>query len=133
MAELNFDELLAKRAQREHDKTKTCKIHVPNTDDYLVATMPSDYKIMKWLGLTRSDNTDDLFEAIDDALYTCCPALQDQRLREQFDVKIPTEVVSKLFGVGERNKMGYELMKFVGVFQTTENENGEKGEDIIKN
>ena len=133
MAELNFDELLAKRTQREQDKTKTCKIPVPNTDDYLVAVMPSDYKIMKWMGQVRNDDAESLFEAIDDALYTCCPALQDQKLREQIGAGVPTDVVPKLFSVPERNQMGYDLMNFVGVFRDTNIEDDEESEDIIKN
>ena len=132
MAEMKFDELLAKRAQREHDKTKTCKIPVPNTDDYLVAVMPSDYKIMKWLGMMSTGNYEDKFEALNDALYTCCPALQDQKLREQIGAQVPTDVVPMLFSVGERNAMGDPLFTFVGVFKKTDEDNKES-EDTVKN
>lgn len=132
MAEMNFDELLAKRAQREQDKTKTCKIPVPNTDDYLVAVMPSDYKIMKWLGMMSTGNYEDKFEALNDALYTCCPALQDQKLREQIGAQVPTDVVPMLFSVGERNAMGDPLFTFVGVFKKTDEDNKES-EDTVKN
>lgn len=132
MAEMNFDELLAKRAQREQDKTKTCKIPVPNTDDYLVAVMPSDYKIMKWLGMMSTSNYEDKFEALNDALYTCCPALQDQKLREQIGAQVPTDVVPMLFSVGERNAMGDPLFTFVGVFKKTDEDNKES-EDTVKN
>ena len=132
MAELNFDELLAKRAQREHDKTKTCRILVPNTEKCLIATIPNDAKIMKWFGQVRSGDTEKLFDAIDDALYTCCPALQDQKLREQIGARVPTDVVPLLFSVAERNQMGYDLFKFVGIFKE-EDENDEESEDIVKN
>lgn len=134
MAEINFDELLAKRAQREHDKTKVCQIPIPDTDKYLVATMPSDAKIIKWFGLIRLNGIENSFEAIDDAIYTCCTALQDQKLREQIDAKIPTDVVPKLFSPAERNQMGYDLMKFVGIFKETEQiEDDKDSEDIVKN
>lgn len=134
MAEINFDELLAKRAQREQDKTKVCQIPVPNTDDYLVAVMPSDAKIMKWLGQVRNGDTESLFEAIDDAIYTCCSALQDQKLREQIGAQLPTDIVPLLFSVAERNQMGYDVLKFVGIFKDNEDdENDKESEDMLKN
>lgn len=136
MPEISFDALIAKRAQREKDKTKICKINIPNTDDYLMAIMPSDYKILQWLGMMNTGNTDDRFAALDDAIYTCCPALQDNNLREQIGAKVPTDVVPMLFSIGERNQMGEPLFKFVGIFKSDE-DNGENEEDnkvdIVKN
>lgn len=134
MNTMNFDELLAKRTEREQSKTKQCEIPVPNTDKCLIATMPSDAKIMKWMGHVRNGDTESLFEAIDDALYTCCTSLQDQKLREQIGARVPTDVVPFLFSVGERNQMGYDILKFVGVFKEKEqNKDDGKSEDIIKN
>lgn len=132
MSEINFDELLAKRTQREQDKTKVYQIPVPNTEKCLIATIPNDAKIMKWFGQVRSGDAEKLFDAIDDALYTCCHALQDQKLREQIGARVPTDVVPLLFSVAERNQMGYDLFKFVGIFKE-DDENDEESEDIIKN
>lgn len=134
MAEINFDELLAKRAQREQDKTKVCQIPIPDTDKYLVATMPSDYKIIQWLGMIKSGESEDNFKAFDDAIYTCCKALQDKKLHEQIDAKIPSDVVPKLFNVDERNRMAYDVLKFVGIFKDNEDdENDKESEDMLKN
>lgn len=135
MNKINFDELLAKRNQRKLDEVKVCQIPIPNTDDkYLVATMPSDAKIMKWLGQVRNGDTESLFDAIDDAIYTCCSALQDQKLREAIGAQVPTDIVPLLFSVAERNQMGYDVLKFVGIFRDNEDdEDNKESEDIVKN
>lgn len=117
MANFTFDELLAKREQRKADKLKVTEISVPNSDKKLLVKMPTDAKLMHFFGcMAYADGAfEPMLTATDEIIYHSCAQLQDQKLRDALGVVDPLDVVPALFTVPERNAMGQQMMKFLGV------------------
>lgn len=120
MNEITFDELLKKATKRDEEKSRTGKIKIPNSNNYITVIMPSDYKIFDYLGKITLKNLDNIFDVIDDIIYTCCPKLRDKNLHNQIGAKTPDEVVSLLFTPIERNLIGLEILKFIGILENNE-------------
>lgn len=129
MPQISFDELIAKREQREKDRLKVCNIPIPETDKYLIAKMPTEDKMLdlygrfaKWCG---NDEMDDLLRMSDEAIYACCEQLQSKKLHEALGVSDPLDVVPALFTVPERNDMGPVILRFLGFLKSHD--------DVIEN
>lgn len=118
-----FDMLVARRAQREAAQLKVGEIHIPESEDVLQVRMPSAAKMLDFFG--RFALTRDPVEMLNfcaEALYHCCGALQDKALHEAIGVKDPLDVVPALFGPGELNLMGQELLQFLGLVSADDDE-----------
>lgn len=137
MAQISFDELLAKREQREKDRLKVGNIPVPGTDAYLIAKMPTDSKMLDLFGkFVKSYNDQemgDLLRMSDEAIYACCEQLQDKKLRESLGVSDPLDVVPALFTVPERNEMSESILQFLGLLKTDEDDSGDTIDNPAKN
>lgn len=115
MRQMTFDELAARRAQRQEARNKTCEIAVPDAGGAcLVAHMPTDAKLTELFGrFIQAQGGADMLELVAQALYHCCPQLQDGKLREAIGVRDPLDVVHALFGPAELNQMGGTLLSFL--------------------
>lgn len=137
MAQISFDELLAKREQREKDRLKVGNIPVPGTDAYLIAKMPTDSKMLDLFGkFVKSYNDQemgDLLRMSDEAIYACCEQLQDKKLRESLGVSDPLDVVPALFTVPERNEMSESILQFLGLLKTDEDDSVDTIDNPAKN
>ena len=130
MAQISFDALVAKRAQREADRRKVGKIPVPGTDDYLLCRKPTEGKMMDLYARFQSArSTDEILVVVDEALYHCCEMLQDPKLREAIGVKDPLDTVPALFDIPTRDTMGGDLFRFLGFIPSSESAEGGAGED----
>lgn len=137
MAQISFDELLAKREQREKDRLKVGNIPVPGTDAYLIAKMPTDSKMLDLFGKFvisyRDSDMGNLLRMSDEAIYACCEQLQDKKLRESLGVSDPLDVVPALFTVPERNEMSESILQFLGLLKTDEDDSGDTIDNPAKN
>lgn len=137
MAQISFDELLAKREQREKDRLKVGNIPVPGTDKYLIVKMPSDSKMLDLFGKFvisyRDSDMGNLLRMSDEAIYTCCEQLQDKNLREALGISDPLDVIPALFTVPERNEMNTSILKFLGLLKDNEDDSGDAAENPAKN
>lgn len=133
MANFTFDELLAKREQRETDKLVVTNLTVPNSDKTLLVKKPSESKLLRLYGQVADANGafEKLLEATDEIIYHCCDQLQDPKLREALGVADPLDVVHVLFTVQERNVMGRQMLDFLGVYNTEDEE--APAENPVKN
>lgn len=133
MPQISFDELIAKREQREKDRLKVCNIPIPGTDKYLIAKMPTDSKMLDLFGKFATSYGDrdmvDLLRMSDEAIYVCCEQLQANKLRESLGVSDPLDVVPALFTVPERNEMSTPILKFLGLLK----DDDEDDNDVIEN
>lgn len=104
---ISFDELLAKREQREADKLKIGMLTIPGGQG-LEARMPPKQVVLELYGeLAAAENVMAVLECGNHALYACCPQLQDRALHEQLGVEAdPIQVVDQLFSVGEQDNLG---------------------------
>ena len=78
---MTFDELLARKEQREADRMRIGEITVPGTDQVLEVRTPGDKAVMSIYGsLMGAESPEDALAASRKAIYDCCPALQDGKL-----------------------------------------------------
>lgn len=129
--QFTFDELLAKRAQREKDRLSVKEIRVPGTGRGLLFRKPGESKMLELFGMLNDarGSSEEMIKAADAAIYHCCEQLQDTKLHTQLGIGDPLDVVPALFSVQERNLMGGELMQWLGLV----GEPDEPEEDAVKN
>ena len=74
----SFDELLAKREQREADKLKVGLLELPGTGKGLEARMPGQKTVLDLYGeLVAAQDARESLQCGNHALYACCPQLWD--------------------------------------------------------
>lgn len=130
MQKISFEALVARRTQRENAREQTGRIRVPHTDSYLECMRPSEDKMLTYYaGLQAAGDASDILPIVDNALYTCCPALHAKSLHEAIGVQDPLDVVPALFEISERDAMGGELFRWLGLIQT----DGKQPENPAKN
>ena len=97
----SFDELLAKREQREADKLKVGLLELPGTGKGLEARMPGQKTVLDLYGeLVAAQDARESLQCGNHALYACCPQLWDSRLQEELGCKEdPMQVLDKLFSL----------------------------------
>lgn len=115
MSKISFDELLAKREQREAARYRVGAIPVPGTDRTLEAIMPGKKVILDLYGEFAAAET--ALQVVDcgmHALYACCPQLQDRALHAELGVEAdPMGVIDALFTVSEQDALGGAAMRFM--------------------
>lgn len=126
---VTFEQLIARRVQREQDQLKITEIYCESLDAYLVFKKPSHNILISVLELI-DDGTDikKSITAFQQLIYHCCEALQNPELHKELGIINPFEIVFALFEVMEVIKIGAELADFCGI------SNKEKEEkEVIKN
>lgn len=116
MSKSTFDELLAKREQREADKLKVGLLSLPGGVS-LEARMPGDKAVLELYGeLTAASDAQAALLCGNHALYACCPQLQDKALQTALDCAAdPMTVVDALFSVAEQDQLGGQALRFLGL------------------
>lgn len=137
---ISFDELLAKREQREADKLKIGMLTLPNSDRGLEARMPPKAVVMELYGeMASAENAEAILACGNHALYACCPQLQDPVLHERLGVDAdPIMAVDVLFSVTEQDSLGGQALKFLGLLPQDPKPGEEKNpenqaRDTVKN
>lgn len=125
-----FEDLIARREQREADKMKVGTLTIPGTDIFLEARMPSQKSILSLYGeLSSSGTALAALECGKHALYDACPMLQDTELQVQLGVeKDPMSILDALFSIAEQDNLGGQALRFMGLLPQ-EDADPEKTED----
>lgn len=132
----SFDELLAKREQREADKLKVGLLELPGTGKGLEARMPGQKTVLDLYGeLVAAQDARESLQCGNHALYACCPQLWDSRLQEELGCKEdPMQVLDKLFSLAEQDQLGGQALRFLGLLpeppQKTDGNDGEEKEEV---
>lgn len=126
-----FDELLAKREQREADKLRVGVLSIPGGPT-LPAKMPGDKVILELFSeLAAADGPAAALACGNHAIYACCPALQERELWETVGTEDdPMGVVPALFSVAEQDQLGGQALQFLGLLPGGE---AAKPEETVKN
>lgn len=126
---VTFDQLIARKSQREQDKLKIVEIYSESMDANLLCHKPSDDVVLEILG-EAGEGTDVIAvnNAFKKLIYFCCDALQDTKLHTELQIVDPLDVVQTIFDLRDITELGSQLAKFVGVFDREEEEI-----DTIKN
>lgn len=133
MKKITFDQLLAKREQREADRYRIGEIAVPGTDEALETRMPGKKVVLELYGeLSAADGAEDALKCGNHALYACCPQLQDRKLQEELGVaEDPMGIVDALFSLREQDIMGGKALQFIGILPAGQTEGGEGASEDV--
>ena len=133
---ISFDELIARREQREADKLKVGTLTIPGGEQVLTAQMPSRKAILELYGeLAAAQDAAAALRCGNHALYAVCPQLQDRELQRQIGTADdPMSTIDALFSIAEQDKLGGQALQFLGLLpgETTES-GGDAGTETIKN
>ena len=120
---ITFDELVARREQRENDKLKVGMLTIPGTGVGLEARMPPQKAVLELYGeLGSAKDTLDALRCGNHALYVCCPQLQDRALQKELGVdENPMGILDVLFtpcllytSAAAEKRQGYQLRRGAG-------------------
>ena len=114
---INFEELVARREQREADKLKIGELRIPGTDQTLEARMPSKKVVLELCGeLAAAADAAGALRCGNHALYAVCPQLQDRALQQEIGTADdPMSTIDALFSLMEQDKLGEQALQFVGL------------------
>lgn len=116
MERATFDDLIARKLQREKDRETFREIHVPSMGKTLAFHRPADSEIIGFLDvLDSSSNVSDVYEMYKEMIYKCCQFLRSDKVREAFEVTVPTDVVPKIMDPADVMQVGETLSKFLGL------------------
>lgn len=145
MKRISFDELLAKKEQREADKLRIGEIPIPGSDTALAAKMPGQKTVLDLFGefLTAS-NPAEVLACGKHALYSCCPQLQDRELQAELGVSDdPMQIVDTLFTIPEQDALGGAAFRFIGLVppektpekteEASDEDAADTGTELVKN
>ena len=112
-----FDELVARREQREADKLKIGELRIPGTVRTLEARMPSKKVVLELYGeLASAADAAGALRCGNHALYAVCPQLQDRKLQQEIGTaEDPMSTIDALFSLMEQDKLGEQALQFVGL------------------
>ena len=138
---INFDELVARREQREADKLKVGVLRIPGTDQTLEARMPSKKVVLELYGeLAAAADAQAALRCGNHALYTVCPQLQDRALQQEIGTADdPMSTIDALFSLMEQDKLGEQALQFVGLLPSVpvdaedDDQQGDTALDTVKN
>ena len=116
LKKLTFDDIIAKKLQKEQDTFRTKEIEIPSMGGSLVFEKPSEDDVFTCLDMIgEGHDIKNVVAAYDRLIYNCCPTLKDTKLHEQLDIKVPTDIVKTLMDVSDRLLVGNELTEFSGM------------------
>lgn len=110
-----FDDLIARKIQKEKDQLRTKEIYVTSIGASLLFKNPSDNDLLDLLDDIGNGDTAKTVCAYKKLIYQTCPQLQDTKLHEELEVVDPYDIVDKLFDIVEVMSIGEELVEFIDV------------------
>lgn len=136
-----FDELVARREQREADKLKIGELRIPGTDQTLEARMPSKKVVLELYGeLAAAADAQAALRCGNHALYAVCTQLQDRALQQEIGTADdPMSTIDALFSLMEQDKLGEQALQFVGLLPSVpvdaedDDQQGDTALDTVKN
>ena len=131
-----FDELVARREQREADRLKIGELRIPGTDQTLEARMPSRKVVLELFGeFTAVTGVDSALQCSDHAIYAVCPQMQDRALQQEIGTaEDPMSTIDALFSIFERDKLGEQALRFIGLLPpaSAEAEDAEQADTALE-
>lgn len=117
MSKITFEQLLARREQREQDKYRVGLLTIPGSGEGLEARTPDKGAILQLYGeLTAAQTPLEGLECGRHALYDVCPQLRDKELHAALGCQDdPMVVMDALFSVAEQDQLGGQALRFLGL------------------
>lgn len=117
MSKMTFEQLLARREQREQDQYRVGLLTIPGSGEGLEARTPDKSVILQLYGeLTAAQTPLEGLECGRHALYDVCPQLRDKELHAALGCQDdPLGVLDALFSVSEQDQLGGQALRFLGL------------------
>ena len=117
MSKITFEQLLARREQREQDKYRVGLLTIPGAGEGLEARTPDKGAILQLYGeLPAAQTPLEGLEFGRHALYDVCPQLRDKELHAALGCQDdPMGVLDALFSVAEQDQLGGQALRFLGL------------------
>lgn len=117
MSKMTFEQLLARREQREQDQYRVGLLTIPGSGEGLEARTPDKSVILQLYGeLTAAQTPLEGLECGRHALYDVCPQLRDKELHAALGCQDdPMGVLDALFSVSEQDQLGGQALRFLGL------------------
>lgn len=112
---LTFDDILARKMQREKDKMKVMSIYIPSMGGELIFNSLPEHKLLSILDGISGDNRAEDINMEREFIYSSCKDLQNPELHEILGVIDPIDVVREVFTLQETDDIAKELLKFNGI------------------
>ena len=111
-----FQDLIAKKLQKESEQFKVKDIYVTSMDATLTFKKPTDDQILDITDeIGDGTNTRKMIAEFKKLIYKTCDLLQDTKLHEELEIKDPLDIVSKLFDLSDIMEIGEQLTDFIGI------------------
>lgn len=109
---ITLNDILKRKDFFENKKNQTMELFVKSLDGNVVISKPDRELCMEALDMEDSAEADKFF------VYEIVkqPNLQDTQLHEAFGIKVPTDILDKIFDPGEIAGIAREGMRFAGYF-----------------
>lgn len=112
---LTFDDILARKLQREKDKMKVMSIYIPSMGGELVFNSLPEHKLLSILDECGNESRTENINMEREFIYSSCKDLQNPELHEILGVIDPIDVVREVFTLQETDDIAKELLKFNGI------------------
>ena len=135
MATISFDELIARKEQREADKLRIGALKIPDSDRTLEAKMPAPSIVMSIYGaMCAAESAEQMVVVARKALYSVAPQLQDSKLHEALGcTDEPIRVIDQMFTVAEIDIIGGQALQFMGLLSDGKSTAQDTGLETVKN
>lgn len=119
MDKYTFDDLIARKLQREAAREKYKEIQVG--EKALLFRRPKEKELLSIMDqAAATEGAEGGIRVMDQLIYLCCPALQDPQLHDALQVVDPDDVPAALFSIAQRQKLGEQLFDFCEIGEMTE-------------
>lgn len=109
-----FQDLIAKKTQKEKDQFRVKEIYVTSMDRTLTFKKLKDDLLLDVISEIKDEGSvKEIASAYKKLIYLCCDILQDTELHKELEVIDPFDTVEKLFDITEIMEIGDQLSDFV--------------------
>lgn len=98
MNKVTFDDILKLKLRREEQQSETLDIEIPALGKALEFKSPSCVSQLDFISEVRTaGNIENSYDAYRRLVYDCCPALHNDALHDDLNVKDPYDIIDMLF------------------------------------
>lgn len=113
---VTFDQLIARKMQREQDKLKITQIYIPSLDATMQFKKIPDEQILDIMNdYEDTQNLKAGYQANKKLIYLCSDDLQNPELHKNLGITDPFDAVGCLFTISEITLIVNQLMEFLGI------------------
>lgn len=111
MEKATLKDLIAKKLQKDNEKTKSYEINVKSMGKSLTFKKPSDEMRLDMLDeMGTEPDIRTMMSAYKKIIYLSCDLLQNQELQEELGVVDPFDTVDSIFDLDDILEIGEQLM-----------------------